>query len=58
MRNIKYNVSKCVFPDEKRLFLEIGQNREDEMVHDGTIIEVGSDTDYSESDIDTDFDSD
>ncbi|GJQ87963.1 hypothetical protein Trydic_g12893 [Trypoxylus dichotomus] len=58
MRNIKYNVLKCVFPEEKRLFLDIERDEEEEADNTDIVVDIGSDDDYSESDIETDFESD
>ncbi|KAI4470751.1 hypothetical protein MML48_1g08768 [Holotrichia oblita] len=59
MRNIRYDMSKYVFPEEKKeLFLTIEKNEEEEADDNEIIVDIGSDIDYSESDIETDFDSD
>lgn len=59
MRNIKYDMSKAVFPEEKkRRFLEIEKDEQEEADNNDIIVEIGSDEDYSESDIDTDVETD
>ncbi|KAK9680726.1 DEAD/DEAH box helicase [Popillia japonica] len=58
MRNIRYDMSKYVFPEEKkRLFLEIEKDEDEEADNNEIIVEIGSDIDYSESDIETDIES-
>lgn len=53
LRNIKYNAEKCLEPEEKRktfLKLDIDDSSEEE---DNVQIEVGSDIDYDESDVES-----
>ncbi|KAF2888442.1 hypothetical protein ILUMI_17731, partial [Ignelater luminosus] len=58
MRNIKYDLSQCTIPEEQKKLISVDVKDDDENAaeSESCLIDLGSEEEYDESDIECDYD--